>query len=574
MTTSIRIDHDVPMQTRDGVTLRADVVRPDDGGRYPALLTRTPHDKRRGFQSDFLGPVTAARHGYAVVLQDTRGRFASDGDYQVGMSEGDDSYDTVEWAASQPWCDGAVGMFGGSYLGRIQWEAALARPPSLRAIAPAIIAAGPIGETEMRGVVRLESNIGWLAVMAVDMVAKLLAEGGDASDLRRWLERATTDIDAVIHHLPFSEMLQGLGPAAVRFGQVAADRTPPGARPGDLLWDFGQVMVPCLHAGGWYDMYAGSLFTAFIEMRSGGGSAAARGGQHVICGPWVHAGALPQYAGGLNFGAAAGAVASGVDTRHLAFFDRYLRGRDVRLPAVRYFVMGADQWRDGDDWPLPGTQFTRFFLASRGNARTAAGDGLLTQEAPGSQPPDRYIYDPHNPVPTVGGRLLYTGKRAPGPLDQGPVEARDDVLCYTTRELTEDLEVTGPVVLHLFASTSAVDTDFMAKLVDVHPNGAAFNIAEGLVRAKYREGIRSPKPVVPGEVTPYVIDLAHTSIVFKRGHRIRLDITSSNFPAIDRNMNTGNPFGVDAEGIPALQAVYHDDRYPSYLELPVIPAGG
>ncbi|NUQ54805.1 MAG: CocE/NonD family hydrolase, partial [Dehalococcoidia bacterium] len=230
------------------------------------------------------------------------------------------------------------------------------------------------------------------------------------------------------------------------------------------------------------------------------------------------------------------------------------------------------EWRDADGWPLPGTEFTRFFLSSRGNARTAAGDGLLSRDAPGPQPPDRYIYDPLNPVPTTGGRLLYTGRRAPGPLDQGRVEARDDVLCYTTPELAEDLEVTGPVKLHLLASTSAVDTDFMAKLVDVYPNGAAFNIAEGVVRSKYREGLLSPKPVVPGAVTHYVIDLASTSIVFKRGHRIRLDITSSNFPQIDRNMNTGNPFGVDAEGIVALQTVYHDDRYASYLELPVIPA--
>ncbi|MBK9611711.1 CocE/NonD family hydrolase [Candidatus Amarobacter glycogenicus] len=359
-------------------------------------------------------------------------------------------------------------------------------------------------------------------------------------------------------------------------GLSSSTHSPPGARPSDLLWNFERVAVPCLHSGGWYDLFAGSTFIGFGEMRKGGGSSAARQSQHLICGPWAHNRILPPYQGGLNFGTAAGSTPTGSTpawAAHLAFFDRYLRGRDVHLPKVRYFVMGADQWRDADDWPLPGTQVTRFFLASGGNARTAAGDGVLTRDAPGPQPPDRYIYDPHNPVPTTGGRLLLTGRRAPGPLDQGRVEVRDDVLCYTTPELTEDLEVTGPVILHLFASTSAVDTDFMAKLVDVYPNGAAFNIAEGLIRARYREGIRSPKPVVPGEVTPYVIDLAQTSIVFRRGHRIRLEVTSSNFPLIDRNMNTGNPFGVDSEGVPALQDVYHDDRYPSYLELPVIPAG-
>ncbi|MBK8558685.1 CocE/NonD family hydrolase [Candidatus Amarobacter glycogenicus] len=579
MTTSIRIDHDVPMQTRDGVTLRADVFRPDDGSRYPALLTRTPYGKHGYFHHDFVSAIAAAREGFAVVIQDTRGRFASDGDYVPGIPEGDDSYDAVEWVASQPWCDGAVGMYGASYGGRVQWEAAIAQPPSLRAIAPGIADASPINwsERQLKGAVMLEDTLSWLAMMVVDIAARTEAGGGDASALRAWTARAGTDLDGLLRHLPLRDALPpALGPAVEQFGTVILDPLPPGARPSDLLWNFERVAVPCLHSGGWYDLFAGSTFIGFGEMRKGGGSSAARQSQHLICGPWGHNRILPPYQGGLNFGTAAGSTPTGSTpawAAHLAFFDRYLRGRDVHLPGVRYFVMGADQWREGDDWPLPGTQFTRFFLASGGNARTAAGDGVLTRDAPGPQPPDRYIYDPHNPVPTTGGRLLFTGKRAPGPLEQGRVEVRDDVLCYTTPELTEDLEVTGPVILHLFASTSAVDTDFMAKLVDVYPNGAAFNIAEGLIRARYREGIRSPKPVVPGEVTPYVIDLAHTSIVFKRGHRIRLDITSSNFPEVDRNMNTGNPFGVDAEGIPALQTVYHDDRHPSYLELPVIPVG-
>lgn len=579
MTTSIRIDHDVPMQTRDGVTLRADVFRPDDGGRHPALLTRTPYGKHGYFHNDFVSAIAAAREGFAVVIQDTRGRFASDGDYVPGIPEGDDSYDAVEWVASQPWCDGAVGMYGASYGGRVQWEAAIAQPPSLRAIAPGIADASPINwsERQLKGALMLEDTLSWLAMMVVDIAARTEAGGGDASALRAWTARAGTDLDGLLRHLPLRDALPpALGPAVEQFGTVSLDPLPPGARPSDLLWNFERVAVPCLHSGGWYDLFAGSTFIGFGEMRKGGGSSAARQSQHLICGPWAHNRILPPYQGGLNFGTAAGSTPTGSTpawAAHLAFFDRYLRGRDVHLPGVRYFVMGADQWREGDDWPLPGTQFTRFFLASGGNARTAAGDGVLTRDAPGPQPPDRYIYDPHNPVPTTGGRLLFTGKRAPGPLEQGRVEVRDDVLCYTTPELTEDLEVTGPVILHLFASTSAVDTDFMAKLVDVYPNGAAFNIAEGLIRARYREGIRSPKPVVPGEVTPYVIDLAQTSIVFRRGHRIRLEVTSSNFPLIDRNMNTGNPFGVDSEGVPALQAVYHDDRHPSYLELPVIPVG-
>lgn len=573
MTASIRIDHDVPMQTRDGVTLRADVFRPDDGGRYPALLARTPYGKHAYFHEDFVSAIYAARSGYAVVIQDTRGRFASDGEYDVLSPEGEDSFDTVEWVASQRWCDGMVGMYGISYGGRIQWEAAFEQPPSLRAIAPSF-AASPVPDLVRAGVVEYEMLLGWLAMMAVSMVAGVEQDGGDASSLRRWLGRMISDSEGMLAQLPVRDMLHDLGSVGELFGQ-APDVAPPNTRPEDLLWDFGRVATPCLHTGGWFDLWIGTTVESFRGLRDRGGSPAARAGQHLVCGPWVHNRILPPYAGGLNFGTSAGSSPTGgtpATAAHFAFFDRYLRGSDVQLPTVRYFVMGADEWRDADGWPLPGTEFTRFFLSSRGNARTAAGDGLLSRDAPGPQPPDRYIYDPHNPVPTTGGRLLFTGKRAPGPLDQGRVEARDDVLCYTTPELAEDLEVTGPVKLHLLASTSAVDTDFMAKVVDVYPNGAAFNIAEGVVRSKYREGLLSPKPVVPGAVTHYVIDLASTSIVFKRGHRIRLDITSSNFPQIDRNMNTGNPFGVDAEGIVALQTVHHDDRYASYLELPVIPA--
>jgi len=236
--------------------------------------------------------------------------------------------------------------------------------------------------------------------------------------------------------------------------------------------------------------------------------------------------------------------------------------------------MGVNQWRNADDWPLPETRWTRYYLSSRGHAQTAAGDGILTCDAPGAEPRDRYLYDPRSPVPTTGGRSLPTGKLVPGPLDQTHVERRSDVLCYTTAELQEDLEVTGPVKLHLHAATSAEDTDFVAKLVDVYPDGAAYNVAEGVIRAKYRAGLLSPKPVVPGEVNEYTIDMANVSVVFRAGHRMRLDVTSSNFPRIDRNMNTGNPLGEDAEGVPAVQAVHHDATYPSHLFLPVIPCRG
>ncbi len=573
---AIRIDHDVPMQTRDGVTLRADVFRPDDGQRHPAILSRTPYDKRLSWNSDFLGAVQAARAGYAFVIQDTRGRFASEGEYLPGQPEGKDGHDAVEWVAAEPWCDGTVGMTGGSYLGRIQWQTALEQPPSLKAIAPAIITSGPLSEWRRAGVVDFEANVSWFSLMAVEMTNRLERQGRDVTEIRHWLERARANIDEVLEHLPFKDVPHFNFPG-IREGFIArsSDALPPGiTSERDLFWDWERITVPCFHAGGWFDMYSGSLFTSFNRMREAGGSPLARAGQHVLSGPWAHGGQLPSYTGALHFGPTANAAGAFTQARHLAFFDRYLRGRDVEIPAVRYFVMGVNQWRTADCWPLPQTQWTPFYLSSDGRAQSAAGTGLLTRDAPGSQPPDRYLYDPRFPVPTTGGRNLPTGRLVPGPLDQTHVERRAGVLCYTTPELREDLEVTGPVTLRLYAATSAVDTDFVAKLVDVYPDGAAYNVAEGVIRARFREGLLSLKPVTPGEVVEYVIDLANVSNVFRAGHRLRLDVTSSNFPRIDRNMNTGNRLGEDAEGIPAVQTVFHDAVYPSHLLLPVIGGAG
>lgn len=364
MTSSIRIDHDVLMQTRDGVTLRADVFRPDDSGRHPAILSRTPYDKRVSWNSDYLSAVQAARAGYAFVIQDTRGRFASEGDYLPGMPEGKDGYDAVEWVAAEPWCDGSVGMAGGSYLGRIQWQTALEQPPSLKAIAPAIITSGPLSEWRQAGVVDFEANVSWFSLRAVEMTNRLERQGRDVTEIRQWLERAQQNIDEVLYYLPFKDVphfnFEGIREG---FQARSSDALPPGiTSPQDLFWDVSRVTVPCFHAGGWYDIYSGSIFTSFTRMREQGGSGAARTGQHVFCGPWVHSGQLPSFAGGLHFGPSASAAGSFSQARQLAFFDKYLRGHDIDIPAVRYFVMGRNQWRSADAWPLPETEWTPFYL--------------------------------------------------------------------------------------------------------------------------------------------------------------------------------------------------------------------
>jgi putative CocE/NonD family hydrolase len=245
---------------------------------------------------------------------------------------------------------------------------------------------------------------------------------------------------------------------------------------------------------------------------------------------------------------------------------------DIEIPVARYFVMGRNRWQTANAWPPPQTQWQRFFLHSRGNANTSAGDGVLSRDEPRSENPDIFVYDPHRPVPSVGGRVYGNGV-VPGPIDQSRVEMRNDVLCYTTRELDDAVEVTGALQVHLFAATSARDTDFTAKLVDVYPDGCAYNIVEGIVRASGRTLNGARELVTPGDVIEYVIQMGDTSQLFRKGHRIRIEISSSNFPTFDRNMNTGNPIGQDARGIVAMQTIYHQTDYASYIDLPVMPNG-
>ena len=574
MVRSIRIDRDIPMTMRDGIKLRADIYRPDDREKYPAIIIRTPYNKILSGSYGYLPAYQAAFEGYAFIIQDTRGRFASEGEFKPLNPEGPDGYDTIETVAAEPWCDGNVGMAGGSYLGLVQWQAAMEGPPHLKAIAPAIISSGPLSETRKKGLIDLEQSISWFGAMAIDMIEKMARNGKDVTEMRHKAGYALLHLEEACSYLPLKNLpyfnFPGLSEA---FAAYLGDGIVSGMESeDDLFWKYGKVKVPCFHAGGWYDLFLGGLFENYVKMKEQGGSREAREGQHVLCGPWAHETNLTPYAGGLHFGPTASGAAGFAMERHIAFFDKYLKGIDSQyLVPVRYFVMGRNRWKNAETWPLPETVWQRFFLHSGGRANSASGDGRLGRDNPGSEPPDVFLYDPRFPVPTKGGRNLPIGILVPGPLDQTPIEKRNDVLCYTTPELTEPLEVTGPTVLHLFAATQAPDTDFTAKLVNVYPDGSAYNVAEGSIRARFRKSILKPELIKPGETFEYTIDMGATGIVFDRGHRIRLDISSSNFPRIDRNLNTGNPFGQDAEGKPVIQTLFHQADFASYLDLPVIP---
>ncbi|WP_276352185.1 CocE/NonD family hydrolase [Cohnella caldifontis] len=567
---TIAIELDVAMELSDGVRLRADIYRPEGPGANPAILIRTPYNKIR-FEGGLFDPVALARAGYAVVIQDIRGRYASEGVWErhrMFEVEGTDGFESVEWIAEQRWCDGNVALAGPSYLTAMQWIAAMAAPPHLKAFVPCVGDIGTnIAPNPETGAVSFYSAANALPMTAFDLVEKMKAQGEDVSEIAAYLERMRQDPQWVVNYLPFKQFPLAKYPA---FRAMLEQRlTPPSPEVLRERRRYDRVKVPGLHVGGWFDQLEWSIFEHCRKLKQHAGTEFARSGQHLLVGPWDH-GSPKSFLGELEFGPSS---ADELTLRgHVVdFYDKYLRGRDVDVPAVRYFVMGRNEWRTGETWPLPQTRWERWFLHSGGRANTAGGDGALNREEPGLEPRDRYAYDPLDPVPTIGGRLLPMAGLVPGPFDQALIERRNDVLCYTSPELTEEMEVTGPLALQLAAATTAADTDFTAKLTDVFPDGRSILIAEGIQRASHRRRDGRAAALPPDEPVRYSVSLGNTSYAFRKGHRIRLHVSSSNFPLYDRNMNTGRPSGEDAVGVIAEQTVYHETGWLSYLDLPVIP---
>ncbi len=574
---TIRFDQNVRFEVRDGKKLAAEIYRPDDGAKYPAIIMRTPYHSSVVFGS-YVNIITALQAGYALVIAYVRGRFGSEGKYDLGAPqqiEGADCYDTVEWVASQPWCDGNIGMVGESALGTVQWRTARENPPHLKAIAPGLAGApGESGPEVADAPINLNIAVSLLSILAGDVLDKADAQGKDTSEIRRMLAQVQTDPSLAYNHLPLKDVPQYNYPGIKEIWNICLHMSAPRPKsgPGDA-YPFSAVKIPSLSYTNWYDPFARNSFRSFTKMSTDGGSQYAREHTHLLIGPWSHC--KPQRVmGDIDFGPFADDQGSGASKYLLSFFDKYLKGKDISLPVVHYFTMGRNTWRDASAWPLQQTDWQRFFLHSRAGANSCTGDGLLSRDEPEKEPADTYIYNPLHPVPTAGGRGgIAENGFVYGPIEQSFIERRGDVLCYTTPELDQDMEVTGPLDLHLFASSSCKDTDFTAKLVDVHPDGHAYNVADGIVRAQYRNSFTDPEPLTPGEIVEFIVRLGQTSQLFRRGHRIRLDITSSNFPTFDRNMNTGNPIGEDSEGITALQTIYHQSGCASYIDLPVIPLG-
>ena len=578
MFSSIRYDQRVTMEMRDGVKLAGEVYRPGDAGKYPAIIMRTPYSGENIIGgSSYTKVIPTVQAGYALVIAYVRGRFGSEGKYDLRAPpdvEGADCYDTVEWVANQPWCDGNIGMAGESALGTVQWRTARENPPHLKAIAPGITGApGDSGPETTDAPVNLNIAVNLLLILAGDVLDKIDSRGEDTAKARQMLDEVRNDPSLAYSYLPLNDVPQFSSPGIRELWDTCLHMGASGQKSAPMEpYPFHKVKIPTLSVTNWYDPFARNSSSSFSKMVTDGGSKYTREHQHIFAGPWCHC--KPQRVlGHVDFGPYADEAGSGASAYLISFFDKYLKGKDIILPAVRYFTMGSNTWHDASGWPLPQTNWQRFFLHSRGGSNSCSGDGLLSRDEPKNEPADTFTYNPLNPAPTTGGRggivengFLY------GPVDQIYVERRSDVLCYTSSTLEQDVEVTGPLELHLFAASSCMDTDFTAKLVDVYPDGRGYNVADGIVRAQYRNSFSISELLKPDEIIEFVIRLGHSSQLFRREHRIRIDITSSNFPTFDRNMNTGHAIGEDKQGIPALQTIYHQNGYASYIDFPVIPS--
>lgn len=566
-------EHNAAIPMRDGVVMRAEVYRPARSGPFPVLLVRTPYGEPMSRGVPVLPAIDA---GFAVVLQHCRGTGTSDGDFAPFASEADDGVDTIEWCAGQAWSNGLVGMYGPSYLGMVQFAAAVSAPPALRCLLPTVTPADYFGGLVYRqGALQLGQLLGWYTLKSAQTLTYRAAAGEDISADMPALLAHMTSMAADYDHLPARD-----APAVSQIMPTWQQWLDHEER--DEFWrdlsyaaSRDRITAPALHVGGWFDLFLGGTLDNFMTLRESAATEHARRNQALVIGPWTHADQTG-VAGELHFGLLASAQAIQLEQLQLTFLRRFVAEGQTELAGsrVKLFVMGDNVWRDEDDWPLARTQWTRWYLHSGGGLSAAPpGAGAL---------PSKFRFDPRDPVPTVGGATLISGGPGGGiswiggPRDQRVIGTRPDVLVFTSEELPEDLEVTGPLRVTLNAATSAADTDFTAKLVDVWPDGRAMGVADGIVRARFRDGSGLSRPVTAGRVESYEIDLMATSQVFKAGHRVRVDISSSNFPCFDRNPGNGARAATATHDdfVVAEQTICHDAGLPSYITLPVIPRGG
>ena len=565
----IILELDVKVPMRDGVKLSANIWRPKAEGKFPVIFMYNPYDntsRRYDRKAQYFVP-----RGYVFAAIDVRGRYDSEGasylywdpDWRNGKFDGQDVYDCQTWLGEQPWSTGKIGMSGGSYLGFVQWMGAPLANPYLTTLIPYVSPDDHYDNVFPNGAFQLSNSLALLSSL-----------GNLTANNNRDLGSYFYNWDKLYRHLPIRTMDEALFGQTDILWQDLVDhpdndhywRFSVGDRPraGEMsAGKYPQVKVPTLNITGWYDQVSQATINNYLGMVRYGPEEL-RDQHHLLVGPWRH-GVGPREVGDLDYGPEADVDFLPIELR---WYDYWLKGIDNGMmdePPVDIFVMGENRWRSEQEWTLSRAQETKYYFHSSGRANTRFGDGSLNTTPPADEPTDSFVYDPEDPVPTYGGNM------GGGPRDQRAIQRRDDVLVYTGETLEKDTEVTGRILTKVYAASSATDTDFTAKLVDVHPNGYAQLLAEGIIRARYRNSFKKQELLTPEEVYEYTVDLWSVSHVFQKGHKIQVEISSSNFPKYDRNPNTGHKFGEDAELEKATQMMYHNSQYPSHIIFPVVP---
>ena len=548
---AVKMEFNSRVRMRDGVELSADVYRPDAPGKFPVILVRTPYDN--GTAPNVRAGKWWASRGFAYVIQDVRGRGDSDGTFYPLVTEAEDGDATITWYATQPWSSGKVGMTGSSYLGWVQGYAVGMKNPALAALVMVVTPPDPHRNFPVQFGAYNLTTISWLASISGHTLQNL-------SEL---------DLGAAFHYLPFREADTKLGRTIPAWRDWIDHPTL------DEYWkkqQFQEKMldakVPILHVSGWYDDVLIGTLENYLNLSTRAADSATRARQWLLLGPWPHSINAAARLGDIDFGPQSLIDFDGLQLR---WFDHWLNGADngvERDPRVRLFLMGENAWRDEREWPLARAQSTRYYLHSGGRANSLAGDGTLSTVPPAEEPADRFRYDPAHPVPFLGAENY---SQVGGPDDYRSVERRDDVLVYTTPPFDAEFQLCGPITAKVYAASSGKDTDWTTKIVDVHPTGYAQRLNDGIVRGRFRNGLEREVFLTPGKVEEYTIDNWATCTVLLRGHRLRVEVSSSAVPKFDPNLNTGGPIGREAQGVVADQVVYHDRQRPSYVVLPVVP---
>jgi len=559
-----RLMLNIPVPMRDGINLSADIWLPPSSrgsGPWPALLLRTIYDNQEARYIGWAREFT--NRGYAVIMQDCRGRGDSDGDWIPYVCELYDGYDTHQWIGEQDWCDGNLGTFGLSYPGFTQTLPATLRSKYLKAVAPIASQQDNYGHHRVNGVIHHNVAFAFLNMLGRSMQYESLKH---------------FDQDTFFFELPIDTAMEKVSNTHPYYkGVMEHEQYDDWWSSYSLRDKYSEMAIPSLFITGWFDSLSNENFKLFNGWSKEAKTEDARSKTKLIIGPWSHQiapwGRVPMGENGAYADRTFGKQAlSDVIEMHMHWYDQRLKGIDTGVDdeaPIKLFVMGKNTWRDEYEWPLERTEWTKFYLSSNGNAADDGGS-LSTEIKTIDQTSDSFTYDPEDPVPSIGSQ--YQTFDFCGPRDRSHIQLRPDVLTFTTDVLTEDLEITGPISATVWASSDAIDTDFTATLTDLEPEGKAIALCEGIVRARFRDGTENPQMIIPGKIYKFDIDMWNTSNSFNKGHRIRIEISSSNFPRYNRNLNSGNPIASDTDITIANQTIYHGSQYPSHINLPLIPA--